>query len=161
MQGGATGEFPYSKCTHWVINLHKKKAQTANSAFSNKARTSNVITLLCYSYKLIVWNKAIWHVNWNHLVGEQFYFLLSRLCLTEQCLSQHFSNFWIKMCISLRLDKENARVWWFRAVMDTVKVALFLLSWKKKHQFLKNSLGQKFWFLKTALNLLKSIPVTF
>lgn len=47
------------------------------------------------------------------------------------------------------------------AVMDTVKVVLFLLSRKKKCQFLKNSLRGKFWFLKTALNLLKSPLVTF
>lgn len=44
MKGGATEESVLVDMTHWVINLHQKKAQAPNSAFSNKIRA--IITLV-------------------------------------------------------------------------------------------------------------------
>lgn len=44
MKGGATEESVLADMTHWVINLHQKKAQAPNSAFSNKIRA--IITLV-------------------------------------------------------------------------------------------------------------------
>lgn len=50
---GAPEESVLADVTHWVINLHQKKAQAPNSAFSNKIRAITALVLVCGSYKLM------------------------------------------------------------------------------------------------------------
>lgn len=53
MKGEAPGESVLADMTHWVINLHQKKAQAPNSAFSDKIRTITTLVLACGNYKLM------------------------------------------------------------------------------------------------------------
>lgn len=95
MKGGGTEEFVLADMTHWVINLHQKKAQAPNSAFSDKIRTTITFVLVCVNYKLMCEIKLFDMRIEITCVKSIILFLLSVMCQSEQCLgvSQHSSTF--------------------------------------------------------------------